>query len=135
MLAACCDAFRVDLRQYWAFIENGDLPCLAPRPCPDQVRTWEDWAPWNGVELQEAAMGTRKGSASNTDNDNDDPLPFGPILPDEMPSTLELASREDPLAEILKKTALDSVLERYWIWIDVRYKPVVPDRAKLIMHF
>jgi len=116
LLAACCQAFDVDLHQYWAFVRDAELPRFVPRPCPDQVRSWEDWAPWNGVELErvlpashdEAAAGTDEGLATLPD-----PLPFGPIVPEEMQGESELASRDDPLADILKEVALDAVLARY----------------------
>lgn len=126
MLAACCDAFDVDLRRYWAFLRDRSFPLLVPKGCPEQVRSWEDWAPWNGVTL-EAACGGRHGSeladnageaATQEAEDMEvptlqDPLPFGPIVPDEPPAASELVSREDPLAEMLEQVALDCVLARY----------------------
>lgn len=37
MLAACCDAFDVDLRRYWSHMEARGLPKYVPHPCPEQA--------------------------------------------------------------------------------------------------
>jgi len=113
MLAACCDAFGVDLKRYWTFLRENALPQFKPRPCPDQVRSWEEWAPWNGVGLD--ALSPRDGDA-DVPMLQEDPLPFGPVVPDEPPTASELVSREDPLADVLDNMVIDSVLCRYGLY-------------------
>merc|ERR1712232_217486 len=51
MLAACCHSFSVDVLRYWSFLQERGMPMHKPRARPDQVRSWEDWAPWCGVDL------------------------------------------------------------------------------------
>jgi len=124
MLAACCDAFGIDVQQYRVYIEKRGLPLFALEPCPGQVRTWEDVAPWHGVKLRSWSSADRSDTKSRTLTSSlqslereyplqEDPLPFCPVVPDEMPSVPEMMSRDDPVAEILDKIALDMVLERY----------------------
>merc|ERR1711971_444655 len=55
LLAACCVSFNIDLRLYWAHIKQQGFNCLVPVPQTDEARSWEDWAPWNGVKLEELA--------------------------------------------------------------------------------
>mmetsp|Transcript_32070 Transcript_32070/g.70145 ORF Transcript_32070/g.70145 Transcript_32070/m.70145 type:complete len:854 (-) Transcript_32070:48-2609(-) len=112
LIAACCEAFDVDLRLYWSFLEGCGLPRLAPRARPDQVRSWEDWAPWRGVDLQEPSDLTRP-CADDVQEMCQDPFPFRPVLPDEQPTESEFVSREDPLTHILREAPLDAVLGRY----------------------
>jgi hypothetical protein len=119
LLAACCHSFEVDLRKYWAFLEERQFPLFKPRPRPDQVRSWEDWAPWAGVDLVPSSDVGGEGGAEKVWDDSiveicDDPFPFfSPIVPDGPADTSELVSRDDPLAKVLQEIALDSVLERY----------------------
>uniref|UniRef100_A0A7S1ADV6 Uncharacterized protein n=1 Tax=Noctiluca scintillans TaxID=2966 RepID=A0A7S1ADV6_NOCSC len=103
-IAACCAAFGMDLKAYWAFLKARGLPLYAPRARPDDKKSWEDWAPWQGVELRDH-------------RDVDDlpvvggPIPFMPILPNATPCTSQQASRdEDPLMSILRQVVLHSVL-------------------------
>jgi len=132
LLAACCVAFNIDLREYWAHLQERGLAYLTPQPQTNEARSWEDWAPWNGVRLEQllpqpGGVG-RDGTGSPLVQDAgadglddslimmEDPLPFGPIVPEETPGASELVSREDdPLLRILQQISMDSVLERYKI--------------------
>lgn len=124
LLAACCVSFSIDLRQYWEHLTQRSIKCLAPVPQTDEAKTWEDWAPWNGVRLDELVP-THVGTAALPAEEGADapdtvmkpaehPSTFEPIVPeDTSASDLNSRNQSDPLAQILKKFTLDSVLERY----------------------
>jgi len=134
LIAACCHVFEIDLGKYCNFLSVRQLPGHSLRPRPDKVKSWEDWAPWAGMEVVHnvllalqpalgAAIGEAAGHARDacspeevpTILDSDDPLlSFRPVLPDEAPDSSEPISRdEDPLMQILNEVALDAVLARY----------------------
>lgn len=126
LLAACCVSFSIDLRQYWAHLKRHGVTRFAPQPQVNEARSWEDWAPWNGVRL-EHLLPSPTGSPAVPSGEEilsdehvemrEDPCPFAPIVPDETPSISGLVSRgeNDPLMQILQKIQLDLVLERYKI--------------------
>mmetsp|Transcript_40626 Transcript_40626/g.126644 ORF Transcript_40626/g.126644 Transcript_40626/m.126644 type:complete len:771 (+) Transcript_40626:342-2654(+) len=122
LLAACCDAFDIDLRRYWLFLRQKAVPKCTPRPCPENVRSWqEDFAPWCGVTLQDIREVVEQIVPTDSETSGDDipssamdPLPFSPVCPKEVPPSSELVSRDDgPLRSIIDSAPLDSVLERY----------------------
>jgi hypothetical protein len=130
LLAACCVSFNIDLRQYWAHLNQRGLSCLTPRPQRNEARSWEDWAPWNGVKLEQLLPLPRASTPGNVDPLEEetaeierlmeDPCPFMPIVPEESPSASNMSSRNDGdqkkfLQNFLQKLALDSVLQRYQI--------------------
>lgn len=118
LLAACCVAFDIDLRTYWEHLRKRGLSCFTPRPQKHEARSWEDWAPWDGVRLDSADPQVASSNVARGDSIQhcvEDPFPFAPILPENTPSASELNSRNDgdPLRQILQRVTLDSVLERY----------------------
>mmetsp|Transcript_5197 Transcript_5197/g.12512 ORF Transcript_5197/g.12512 Transcript_5197/m.12512 type:complete len:688 (-) Transcript_5197:66-2129(-) len=133
LIAACCHVFDIDLGKYCSFLSARQLPGHSLRARPDKVKSWEDWAPWAGMEvvhnvllgLQPATLESTPGEAAlhvlepgtgeQVALDSSDPLfHFRPVLPDEAPDSSEPISRdEDPLMQILNEVALDAVLARY----------------------
>eukprot|EP00928_Gymnodinium_smaydae_P099487 TRINITY_DN9509_c0_g4_i1.p1 TRINITY_DN9509_c0_g4~~TRINITY_DN9509_c0_g4_i1.p1 ORF type:complete len:798 (-),score=200.16 TRINITY_DN9509_c0_g4_i1:35-2368(-) len=132
-VAACCFAFGIDSRKYWSFLKERGMPMFRPRPRPDQVQQWQDWAPWAGVDLEavvfpespeveghHGAASTRSVDASMTSfqephslSRDRDPLAFGPVLPDNDATGLDRDESNDPLHRVIEQTALDAVLCRY----------------------
>jgi hypothetical protein len=117
LLAACCVAFDIDLRKYWDHLRKRGLSCFTPRPQKTEARSWEDWAPWDGVRLDSVhpQFDIQDSAKDGVQHCAEDPFPFAPILPVGTPSASELVSRSDgdSLRQILQTVTLDSVLERY----------------------
>mmetsp|Transcript_87190 Transcript_87190/g.154411 ORF Transcript_87190/g.154411 Transcript_87190/m.154411 type:complete len:903 (+) Transcript_87190:81-2789(+) len=108
MVAACCDAFEISAAEYVAFLDELEFPRLVPIACATKAVSHDSDA-WDGVELvpmasQEAVDGAARFEA---------PLPLYPVLPADTPRTSELASRDDPMQDILEASSFDLVLERY----------------------
>lgn len=124
LLAACCVAFGVDLMKYREYLLARKLPLMVPKPCATAVQSWQEGTAWAGVDLREHVTGSQTslpGAVPSSPAGADavphlveDPMPFGPIVPDETPSESALASRDDrALCKILAETRVDDVLERY----------------------
>ncbi|CAK0859515.1 unnamed protein product, partial [Prorocentrum cordatum] len=120
LLAACCEAFDVDLQQYFQLLEEKGAPLLAPAANAEGAERWEEWAPWDGVKLRPVmadggsfAAPLELGAASDGSDDPpdlpDDPLPFRPIVRQETPASSSV-SRADPLSQIIAAVAMDSAL-------------------------
>lgn len=113
MIAACCDAFDIDLQQYLAFLRERSLPRLAPR-ASNAAWKWlfEDSCPWGNVELTSIEEQASVSSGEEAELGLD-PLPFVPVLPGRPLAPSEMVSRDDPLSDVLEGMVLDSVLGRY----------------------
>jgi hypothetical protein len=131
MLAACCSSFEIDLTKYRNFLKDFDLPSFRPRSRADKVRNWEEWKAWQGVDLEKVSL-TDPPVTSSEGADGfveEDPFPFAPIVPDKavQQDASEMASREDPLGDLLRKLNMDSVLHRYGgysrKWAEVESSP------------
>jgi len=113
LLAACVQSFDVGIRSYVLFLQDRGIPIHRPNPRPDLVRGWEDWAPWNGVDLRSAEGDDCAAENGDGLEFSEDPFPFAPILPDAPADSSELVSRDDPVAKVLQTASLDMVLQRY----------------------
>lgn len=116
-VAACCDAFDIPLKEYMEFLEGLDWPQMVPSMCKTQASFFDENSVWDGVELAPYAGSTSADQMAASDQGQrefcDDNLPLFPVLPPDSPRTSELASRNDPLQDIIQNGPLDSVLERY----------------------
>eukprot|EP00930_Biecheleria_cincta_P033320 TRINITY_DN23086_c0_g1_i1.p1 TRINITY_DN23086_c0_g1~~TRINITY_DN23086_c0_g1_i1.p1 ORF type:complete len:941 (-),score=175.45 TRINITY_DN23086_c0_g1_i1:101-2923(-) len=115
-VVACCDAFDIPSSEYMEFLERLGWPQMVPSMCKTQASFYDENSVWEGVEL---VPYTGQTSADQMLSDQgprqfcDDELPLFPVLPPDSPRTSELASRNDPLHDIIQNGPLDSVLERY----------------------
>ncbi|CAK9044780.1 unnamed protein product [Durusdinium trenchii] len=106
-LAACCDAFAIPVRDYAEYLKLHGLPSFAPMTAPSHALPYDDTAAWDAVTLGPLKLVHIGDEATLAD------VPLFPVLPTATPRTSELASRDDPLHEILRSTVYDAVLERY----------------------
>lgn len=115
-VAACCDAFEIPLIEYMEFLERLDWPQMVPTMCKTPASFFDENSVWDGVELVPYTGQTCADEMSSDQGQRqfcDENLPLLPVLPPNSPRTSELASRNDPLQDIIQNGPMDSVLERY----------------------